>query len=155
MKTTLRKEKIMSKIKKIIASMLTISMFLPNIAYAREIVDSEVIGNEIESAISYGADKAKNTFSEIFSDEVEENDSDAEYEEEYVDPGAELNGKDIRDLYDLGFSMLDISNAIKLSEMCDKTPYEILKIKGSRTEIAQQQIALRRKMIKSKVLLKK
>ena len=87
----------MSKLKKIIASLLTISMFLPSIAYAGEIVDSEVIGNEIESAISYGADKAKNTFSEIFSDEVEENDSDTKYEEEYVDPGAELNGKDIRD----------------------------------------------------------
>lgn len=120
-----------TKIKGIISSILVASMFVSNIAYAESVIDTEAAANGIGAAISYGVDKIKNTVAEGFS-VSDDSAAEKEIKEEFQDPGMELSKNDMKALYQMGYSVLDISNAVKLSKKSDKTPYQILQMKGLR-----------------------
>ena len=91
-------------------------MVLSSIAYAGELSETESLNDQITFAISYGMDKIKNTVVDILSIDSEEKNDDNIKKQKFEYPGMELTDKDIKTLYDMGYSMLDISNAITLSE---------------------------------------
>lgn len=50
----------------------------------------------------------------------------------------ELDSKDIQALYDMGYELTDIEEAIELSSIYEKTPYELLQLKGKTQYIPQE-----------------
>ena len=132
----------MKKLAKFTSTLLVISMVLSSIAYAGELSETESLNDQITFAISYGMDKIKNTVVDILSIDSEEKNDDNIKKQKFEYPGMELTDKDIKTLYDMGYSMLDISNAITLSEYCDETPYQILQIKGVQQKRNEQQTNL-------------
>ena len=123
----------MKKTIKLTSVLLVLSMFLSNIAYADELIESEGIANKISSAMTYGVDKVKNTVLNAIPYEVQTDNESNNKKLQFHDPGMDLTSKDIKTLYDMGYSMVDISNAITLSAVSDETPYEILQQKGLKT----------------------
>ena len=117
---------VMKKTIKLTSVLLVLSMFLSNIAYADELIESEGIANKISSAMTYGVDKVKNTVLNAIPYEVQTDNESNNKKLQFHDPGMDLTSKDIKTLYDMGYSMVDISNAITLSAVSDETPYEIL-----------------------------
>lgn len=121
----------MKRLGKIISTVLAASMFLSNAAYAGELADTDNMSAEAASFFAYIGDKISNTIDNVLSDASLDNETSDESEvEEFQDPGMELSSKDIQELYDLGYSMIDIKNAIRLSAESGETPYSILKMKG-------------------------
>ncbi len=130
----------MKKLEKFTSTLLVISMFLSNIVYAEELIETESLSEGVTSAISYGIDKAKNTMSNIFSLNSASGESNIEKDDEskFEDPGMEIELKDIQAFYDMGYELDDIDKAIELSPIYDKTPYELLQLKGQKKYIPHE-----------------
>jgi len=122
----------MKKQKRLTAAILTISMLLSNVAYAEELIDTKAVLDKIHSTISYSSDKIKNIASNIFNINSESGFSFENVEKDFIDPGVELDIRDMQALYDMGYEPSDIEMAVELAPIYNKTPYELLKLKGQK-----------------------
>lgn len=130
----------MKKQKRLTAAILTISMLLSNVAYAEELIDTKAVLDKIHSTISYSSDKIKNIASNIFNINSESGFSFENVEKDFIDPGVELDIRDMQALYDMGYEPSDIEMAVELAPIYNKTPYELLKLKGQKKYIPNEVI---------------
>ncbi|MDO5399264.1 MAG: hypothetical protein Q4G33_15215 [bacterium] len=97
------------------------------------------IPDTLSAAIAYELDKLKNTVSNIMPDSESDAAEEGVIEEAtFEDPGMDIDDKDIKALYDMGYDPSDIETAIELSSEYGKTPYELLQIKGKKAYVTAE-----------------
>ena len=128
----------MKKFINAISFLLTAAIFLPTVSYAEDFIDAESVSDNVSSVISYSTDKIKNTFSNMFTGSAEAAVEAETKKTEFIDPGKELSKNDIQALYDMGYELTEIEEAVSLSASLDKTPYELLQMKGMKKYIPNE-----------------